>query len=166
VDLAAASRLRPSPLPQQGTLLFFFGPYLDVDYTAAGRSQVIYVPADQPTSRRPWPKDLPAEARFAPVYLEPAIEMTVPNHSDAWPESQCDSLERVTTTRIAGPVHRMLGDPDLIQGYEIGELVIQFDSDAEAGFIWGDSGMLYFTVEALEALDLDFESVEAHVESG
>ena len=60
----------------------------------------------------------------------------------------------------------MLGDPDLIQGYEVGELVRQFDSDAEAVFIWGDSGMLYFTVEALEALGRDFGTVEAHVESG
>ena len=127
---------------------------------------MIYAPAHQQLSRPPWPEDLPAQARFAAVYLEPAIEMTVPQHIDAWPECQGEIVEREMTTRIAGPVHRMLGDPDLIQGYEVGELVMQFDSDAEAGFIWGDSGMLYFTVEALEALGRDFGTVEAHVESG
>ena len=43
---------------------------------------------------------------------------------------------------------------------------MQFDSDAEAGFISGDNGMLYFTVDALEALGRDFGTLEAHVESG
>lgn len=166
VDLEAVSWLIDSPLPKRGLLLLFYGPFLDgVDYPAEEHSSVVYAPADAPLTRRAWPARLPSEARYQEVYLEPAVETTVPLTALDLADGEVGRVEEAMQSRIAGPLHRVGGDPDPIQDFEMGDLLMQIGSDTEAGFVWGDDGILYFTVPDRDTLTEDFSTVEAHVES-
>lgn len=164
IDLAVISFAVPSSLPPAGLLLLFFGPYLEGDYPAREEWKVIHAPPGSVLTKRAWPRGLPQAGRFTEVFLEPAIEITIPSGEEVWSEDEWAEVAPAMQSRVTGPVHRVLGHPDLVQGYEIGELLVQFDSDAESGFSWGDSGMLYFTVDDVDRMD-DFGSVRAHAES-
>lgn len=52
-----------------------------------------------------------------------------------------------------------------LHGFEDWELLLQLDSDDDLGWMWGDSGLIYFLVRASDARKRDFSRVRAIVHS-
>lgn len=68
--------------------------------------------------------------------------------------------------RLLGPVYtinRMLGHPDPIQGFDLypdSALLLQIDSEEDAGMMWGDVGRLYWWMDKDELARRDFDNVK------
>lgn len=169
VSLHEVSELIPSPLPDSGLLLFFFGPFLDeVEYPATDESAVLFVPETSGLVTKAWPADLPVEARFEAVAVELAVEMTVRRDSNAgWgdDETMWDQLEDALTGSTIGPLHRLFGFPDPIQSEPMDDLLLQLDGDIEVGWTWGDGGRVFFTHPSLRTRSFDVTRVIAREES-
>lgn len=102
-------------------------------------------------------------------------------------------MSRVYAARFPGPEHQMLGHPVLVQGEmrialavaAIPEeeeapdevtpevlaeaarwtLLLQLDSDRDAGMNWGDGGVLYFWAHEDDLAEGDFSAVQALIQS-
>ncbi len=68
--------------------------------------------------------------------------------------------------RLRGPaytINRMLGHPDPIQGFDLSPedaLLLQIDSEEDAGMMWGDVGRLYWWMGKDELARRDFDNVK------
>jgi uncharacterized protein YwqG len=172
-------------LPATGLLSFFYDSSQNVwgyDPEEDGAWAVHYTPDSDALIRHTPPTDLPAEASFGAVRLDPSPELTYA----PWEFSEIAALNLTRDQKFAYAdalgddedmtIHRLLGHPDPIQGDmqlecqlvahglycgdasayrdpRAGELargasdwrlLLQIDSDDDAGMMWGDAGRIYF----------------------
>lgn len=184
-------------LPDKGLLYFFYDAEEQVwgDIDQAGGWKVIYDQGGEELA----PRSAPGTLQVFPEYsLKPFLEVTLPA-SDApgmpslsWGESDryLDLQEKVAL--LYGdenePIHRLLGNPDDIQGDMRVEaelhsrglewtleasaaaeeaakdwvLLFQVDSDEQAddqGMMWGDAGRVYFLIKQDDLRSLNFDRV-------
>lgn len=85
--------------------------------------------------------------RFEAVPVRPRLVLTLPVDLDEVVDRElAESAERLFEELfvISGRRHQVGGHPRWIQEPEVGSLLLQVDSDSEAGMMWGDGGMVYF----------------------
>lgn len=175
LDLATLPEASGLPLPRSGSLYFFFeGAECASGYRMEdeGSARVLYLPTElSQNARRGVPVDVPEEMRFRSVRFEcKAIELSVPDCDDQTiteldlSSDEGDRYFNFILARIeshAGPFHHLGGYPEAIQGDPKSdarqvhggkgeamewELLLQVDSDENAGMMWGDVGRLYFLI--------------------
>ena len=164
VDLEGLPVCEALPLPSVGTLFFF----CDAEYLPDASDQedvkdgikVIYCP-NPPSAYSPRtpPRGLSSEYVFKSLSLKPTLDLTAPaldvweirslDLSDAESYAYCDLFAQVAASD--GSVHRMGGYPNQVQYSKLKtaddwQLLMQLDSEDEAGMMWGDVGKLYFTI--------------------
>jgi hypothetical protein len=167
LDLARLPRVQGlATLPASGLLSFFFGPPPDdmIASEAMNESVVVYTAPEVPTRRARWPRGLRDADRFDAALLHPEVELTFPSpETPAVADLALSATERaayVELCMIGGELaNRVGGYPDWIQdsSLDIDEmLLLQVDSDGNAGMAWADGGRLYFRmpIDALERLEL------------
>jgi uncharacterized protein YwqG len=113
-----------SGLPGHGLLSFFYESEQEVwgfDPAQRGAWRVLWSRPEEALVPRPTPEAVPMEARFRPVRLVPALEVThVGFESDDLealgmsPDEQLAFVE--ATEGVDSLAHRMFGHPDTIQG--------------------------------------------------
>jgi uncharacterized protein YwqG len=124
LDLSALPQVRNLPLPKLGFLFFFYDvaemPW-GFDPKDKGCSQVIYVPS--PLSEgglRASHRDLDEEARFKGLALAAAVETTLPGINSGilrdFEATEKEFEAYMGLIDAAGPVHRVGGHADEIQG--------------------------------------------------
>jgi uncharacterized protein YwqG len=132
IDLAEIAPLdREQLLPRQGTLYFFYDAAKQPwGFTPADRGSwlVWHDPGDRARLlvRASFPAELPAAARFRPRAVRPFVETTLPpwDSADMEPLALTAAegdvylafLEGLHEQRAQPPLHRLLGNPDPIQG--------------------------------------------------
>ena len=125
LDLSALPPVRGLPLPRSGSLFFFYDADTQpwgFDPNDKGCAQVIYHASPLGANRLRTPhRDLDEEARFKGIALAAAPEISLPGHN-------CGFLRELGATEeefqaywklidpLAGPVHRIGGVADEIQG--------------------------------------------------
>jgi uncharacterized protein YwqG len=115
-------------------------------------------------TRRALPDDLAEEGRFRSCRLTFAETLTVPDRDSPWEkelgfeddEEAADRYQEVVvsgTDSGEGLGHRILGYPRPLQNDPLGRKTMRhlltIDSDdgpRGPGWMWGDSGLLYFTI--------------------
>lgn len=129
LNLDEVARTWPaSPLPSSGTLYFFYDAEQfawGFDPADRGKWAVIFTPAAGDELRETaWPADLPQEARFTAVPVQPTLEDDWPG----WEQVDLSDLglsrdeDRRATDIIGefadhgGTIHKLFGHPDQIQG--------------------------------------------------
>lgn len=168
LDCQALHRYLPEPLkaagfPRDGLLSFFYfdgqvDGGVEVVVTASGTddgARVIHIPADAPVVLTEPPAPITAY-RTIDLLAEPVLTWPTwehPDlHDDDWPSPGWSGLfETLDAVRQAtpGPVHQVGGHPDPVQGPVESrgwQLLAQFGTDDDAGFMWGDCGVLYFMI--------------------
>jgi uncharacterized protein YwqG len=160
VNLAEVERFDVAKvLPTKGLLSFFFA--WDEDGDPGDEVTYILLSGPDGLRRVEAPDDLPAEQRYRPLELKPAVEWTIPSiedaglpgemldpsrsvyfqnfqHFDFWEEveelvAKAQGFE--DNKKNTGVVHRLLGHPQLIQSPGLAdgtELLLQVDSDASS----------------------------------
>ena len=170
-------------LPSEGRLLFFYelehsgwgGTPED-----AGCAVVRYEPG--PAVEASTPDDLPADFRLDAVPVSFSPDTSLPDESRlnidwrSFSHAQEAALEQaIEALAPAEPVHQVGGFPAPIQSDEMElecqrnlqsrdknarasdwRLLLQLDTDTEAGMMWGDTGRLYFWVREQDARAGDF----------
>lgn len=111
-------------LPATGLLSFFYDSQQSVwgfDPAQDGAWAVRYTPDSADLVRWSTPRDLPDEGHFRGALLHPSIESTYP----PWEFSEVNGLKLTRDEQFAyaelleedeGPIHRLLGHPDPVQG--------------------------------------------------
>ena len=176
VDLAGLPICEALPLPRAGSLFFF----CDAEYLPDANDQqdvkdgikVIYCPSLLSAhSLRTPPRDLNSEYIFKSLSVKPKLDFTAPaldvweirslNLSDAESYAYCELFTQVSASD--GSVHRMGGYPNQVQYSKLEptdddwQLLMQLDSEDEAGMMWGDVGRLYFTIREQDLKSLSFD---------
>lgn len=179
IDLAGLITCDGVSLPASGSLFFF----CDAEYLPIGSDprdvkdgiKVAYSPASLSDNRlRTPPPGLNTEYIFKGLSLEPTLELTAPAR-DVW-EIECLHLSDVESyaygelfAQVASDesVHRIGGHPNLVQygqleftgdaGAADWRLLLQLDSEKDAGMMWGDQGRLYFMIREQDLKSLSFE---------
>jgi uncharacterized protein YwqG len=166
----ARAALPDSPLPDAGSLLFFYEQEATT-FDAPdddGRGRVALVEEAEGHAPAPAPRGLDLSFPECPLALVP--EWTLPDPFSAQVErlgfderrrqgyfDLYDALamrQAPVEAALTGeaPQHRLLGYPALVQDEpdEAGEwrLLLQLDSDLELDMMWGDAGRLYFFTHA------------------
>ncbi|MDP2011382.1 MAG: YwqG family protein [Phenylobacterium sp.] len=177
----------PEWLPGDGRLLFFYelehGSW-GLDEKDAGSAVVIHE-AGSPIAATE-PSDLPDDAK-SPAYPI-TFELTVSYPSDDRAEIDWNSLDTASADALeevlvsldpAAPAHQIGGYPSPVQsdgmeaecetvarrlGHGGGDpadwrLLLQFDTDLDAGMMWCDVGCLYFWIRERDARAGDFSKV-------
>ena len=137
-------------LPPAGTLSFF---YDDV----ADQSAVVHTPAGSALAPLEPPVDLTDAVRFRPLPVGVEIDWTLPPCDSPFTEDlrlaedeDAYLAYQAVGADVVGPVHRLFGHPDAIQGdpRTSGDevLLLQVDSDDTLGTLWGDAGRIYFLI--------------------
>ncbi len=158
IDLAEAARTYALPeLPHEGWIAVFYDPQSGDEWDRAGW-QVMYYCGESLALRRVGHPDGP-EAEYNLCDLAFAREDCLPDPSqdmagfDAWVRENWDAywdLWKQPQLNRRETIHRLGGYPSLVQGGMEGEarddwaFFLQIDTDAEAGWMWGDAGQLYF----------------------
>lgn len=184
-DLRAAGG--PEWLPAEGRLLFFYelehgawGLYPE----DAGSSIVLHETGPAVAAREP--DDLPPEARFPayPVAFFPGLSMPTEERVGVnWRGLNAVSDQALEQALVefapASPAHQIAGYPFLVQSDDMEakcqrvapragkrpgvaadwRLLLQLDTDDEAGMMWGDVGSLYFWIREQDARAGDFSNI-------
>ena len=182
IDLAALGICDGLPLPDEGSLFFF----CDAEYLPDSSDprdvsdgiKVLYSTTSLSNNRlRTPPPGLKSEFIFESFSLKPALDLTAPAQ-DVW-EIECLHLNDTESyaygelfTQVCGSdesVHRMGGHPNVVQysrrasggGSEAANwrLLLQLDSENDAGMTWGDQGRLYFMIRDHHLRSLSFDKV-------
>lgn len=175
VDLAELPTCEAFPLPSAGSLFFF----CDAEYLPDASDQqdvkdgikVIYCPSSPSAySPRTPPRGLDCEYIFKSLSLKPTLDLTAPaldvwdiqslDLSDAESCAYSDLFTQVSASDVS--VHRMGGYPNQVQYSNLKptddwQLLMQLDSEDEAGMMWGDMGKLYFTIREQDLESLSFD---------
>lgn len=168
-------------LPLEGRLLFFYELECETwGHSAEDRGswRVLYERSEAPAC--PEPDDLPDDARFAAVHIGVAegisyagVERTgldLDHLSDASLVALNAALEELDPD---APWHQIGGYPSPIQSDTMEsqctalaggivsdwQLLLQLETDDEAGMMWGDAGTLYFWIREQDARARDFSKV-------
>ena len=189
VDLAGLAACDGLPLPGTGSLFFF----CDAEYLPVGSDpsdvkdgiNVIFSPTSlSDNGLRTPPPGLSAEYIFKGFSLEPTLDLTAPAQ-DVWEidclhlsDAESDAYGQLFAQVCArdGSIHRIGGHPNLVQfgqleftdGAETADwrLLLQLDSENDAGMMWGDQGRLYFTIREHDLRALRFERAWMGWQSG
>jgi uncharacterized protein YwqG len=180
LDLARLGICDGLPLPGSGSLFFF----CDAEYLPAGSDpcdvndgiKVVHTPTSlSDNGLRMPPPGLNAEYVFKSFSLKPTLDLTAPAQ-DTW-EIECLHLSDAESCAYGelfaqvcasnGSVHRIGGHPNLVQysqleftggaGATDWRLLLQLDSENDAGMVWGDQGRLYFMIREQDLKSLSFE---------
>lgn len=176
----------PDWLPDHGRLLFFFdvesGSW-GLHPQDAGAAAVVHDTGEP--SAMPEPEDLSVDARFQayPVSFAPAVSYPSEERlSIDWSglnEASVQALEdALLALAPAAPMHQIGGYPCPVQNdameadcdrmakqlgwpSEVGDwrLLLQLDTDDEAGMMWCDVGSLYFWIREQDARAGDFSRI-------
>lgn len=108
---------------------------------------------------------------FSRAFLKPTLDLTAPaldvwelrslNLSDAESCAYCELFTQVSASDRA--VQRMGGYPNQVQYSKLmstddgWQLLMQLDSEDEAGMMWGDVGKIYFTIREQDLKSLSFD---------
>jgi hypothetical protein len=165
IDLSeAAPHLPQGLLPPSGHLWFFCDVQGWPDGSGpddGGGGVVLYEPAGVALEPAIVPKDLPAKGRFPLCAVTMEGYLDIPDSEDAprvaeWLDDNAKS-ERymairsfLSTGGTVGDAHKLLGWANPVQGSMEpgfpGRLLLQVESDNNAGMMWGDAGLLYFWI--------------------
>jgi hypothetical protein len=200
LDLA---KLRPYDverrLPSTGVLSFFYdaGGCFEGRDTDPNKTRVFWFPE----ASKLVPCRAPAKAEsYSRCGLRYFAERTLPfarTHLarrlglDDYFNFYCDARELMRAPRCDGEVHRVLGNPDAIQGdmtrqivYEVAKakidrpkpaleaeadklrLLLQIDSDERAEMMWGDLGRLFFWIREDDLAAANFGNVTCVLQCG
>ncbi|WP_293413857.1 YwqG family protein [Phenylobacterium sp.] len=176
----------PNWLPSEGQLLFFYDLETGgwgMEAEEAGSSVVIYEPRRAEVA--PPPDDLPEDARFDQRPLRFDLDVSMPDDPERlglnlkdMSSTECRRLEaELEAMAPASPAHQIGGYPTPVQwddmertcervapregrrpgaGVDEWRLLLQVDSDDDAGMMWCDVGQLYFWVREVDARAGDF----------
>ena len=189
VDLARLEICDGLPLPDSGSLFFF----CDAEYLPEGSDprdvsdgiKVVYSSTSLSDNRlRTPPPELNTEYVFKSFSLKPTLDLTAPAQ-DVW---EIESLHMSDAESYAygeifaqvcasdGSVHRMGGYPNLAQYRQLEftgraeapdwRLLIQLNSEDDAGMMWGDQGKLYFIIREQDLKSLSFEKARMDWQCG
>jgi uncharacterized protein YwqG len=180
VDLAGLGVCDGLPLPGTGSLFFF----CDAEHLPHGGDQadvndgikVVHSFASLSDNGllRP-PPGLHTEYVFKGFALKPTLDLTAPAQ-DVWEieslhltDAEADAYGELVAQVSAsnGSVHRMGGYPNLVQYGQLEftgdaeapdwRLLLQLDSEDDAGMIWGDQGKLYFMIREQDLRSASFD---------
>lgn len=189
LDLARLGSCEGLLLPESGSLFFF----CDAEYLPEPSDpndvndgiRVIYSPASlSDNALRTPPLGLKSEYVFKSLSLKPTLDLTAPAQ-DAWEirslhlsNAESDAYGELFTHVCAsdGSVHRSGGYPNLVQfgqlectddaGDADWQLLLQLDSEDDAGMMWGDAGRLYFMIREQDQKSLSFDKAWMDWECG
>ncbi|HWA96506.1 MAG TPA: YwqG family protein [Terracidiphilus sp.] len=179
LDLAELGTCDGVPLPSRGSLFFFCdAEYLpersDPDDVKDG-IKVIYSSTSLSENVLRTPPGLNEEYVFKSYSLKPTPDLTAPAQ-DLW-EIECLDLSDAESSAYGelfaqvcandGSIHRIGGYPNQVQfnqltgtddaGATDWRLLLQLDSENDAGMMWGDLGKLYFMIREHDLKSLSFE---------
>lgn len=181
IDLAGLETCDGLPLPRDGSLFFFcdaeYLPEVSDPLDVSDGIKVVYSPTSLSDNQlRTPPPELKAEYIFESLRLQPMLDLTAPTQS-VWEietlhlsDAESYAYGELFGQVCASPesVHRMGGHPNLVQygrldhtsdtGGADWRLLLQLDSEKEAGMMWGDQGRLYFTIRELDLRSLRFQN--------
>jgi uncharacterized protein YwqG len=184
IDLSGLPVCEGLPLPRTGSLLFF----CDAEYLPDPSDpqdvkdgiKVVYRPTSlSDCVLRSTPHGLDSEYIFQGWSLNPRLDLTAPAQdiweieslhlSDAESFAYSDLFAQVSSPD--GSVHRLGGYPNQVQYSKIEpaddwQLLLQLDSEDQAGMMWGDMGKLYFTIRETDLKSLSFEQVGMNWQCG
>ncbi len=184
IDLAGLPVCEGLPVPRTGSLFFF----CDAEYLPdPGDPQdvkdgikIVYCPTSlSDNALRTTPRDLSSDYTFESWSLNPRLDLTAPaqdvweirslDMSDAESYAYCELFTQVSASD--GSVHRMGGYPNRVQYGKVEpeddrRLLLQLDSEGEAGMMWNDQGRLYFTIREEDLESLSFEKAWLGWQSG
>lgn len=180
IDLGRLEICDGLPLPHHGALFFFcdaeYLPDVGDPLDVSDGIKVIYSPTSlSKNGLRTPPRELNAAYIFEGLSLQPRLDVTAPAQdvweieslhlSDAESYAYGDLFGQVCA--IDESVHRMGGHPNLLQYGRLNRngdnggadwlLLLQLDSESEAGMMWGDQGRLYFTIRERDLRSSRFE---------
>jgi uncharacterized protein YwqG len=167
LNLAEVTAAAPNvPLPRTGHL-WFFGDAAKWDFSISGSAVVLYRAGDVGLRRVPAPPELPDGSLFTSCAVTLEYYDDIPDADDAeWlsralhdDEGRIEAYSELreylnAPARDASP-HKLLGFANTIQGAMEGEclpaandwrLLLQLESDGNAGMMWGDAGRVYFWI--------------------
>lgn len=180
IDLAGLEICDGLPLPDSGSLFFF----CDAEYLPDGSdprdvidgTRVVYSPsALSDNGLHMPPPELNTGYVFKSLSLQPMLDLTAPPQ-DVW-EIECLHLSDAESDAYGelfaqvcasdGSVHRIGGHPNQVQYTQLKftgdtkaadwRLLLQLDSESDAGMMWGDQGRLYFMIQEQDLKSLSFE---------
>lgn len=170
-DLPEASA--PEWLPRAGSLAFFYD-YDEMPWD--GEAVVLFGPhplVELPVAQEP--VDLAPDLVIRRTSVEFVPGFTLPASDSELVRSLAlsgDQLDRMDDLRVEGqPVHRLFGYPDAIQDPLVDrgrlvDLLLQLDTDEDAGLEFGDDGRLFFLVPAHGGLEERLAGVSAVLQEG
>lgn len=184
IDLAALPTCEGLPLPRTGSLSFFcdaeYLPDPDDSQDVTDGIKVVYLPtALSNYDVRTPPRDLSREFIYDSWAFSPMLDLTAPaqnaweisslNLNEAESSAYCDLFTQVSTHGES--VHRMGGYPNQVQYNKLDPadhwlLLLQLDSQDEAGMMWGDMGRLYFTIKQSDLESSSFNNVSMNWQCG
>ena len=168
-NLADLAGMVCSELPDSGVLSVFYDPVGDVfGKPDKGGWRIFYFPDVATVARREWPETLPDAARFAPCRLSFAETITLPDLDSPWAKELAFGDDAMTSAyqelhSDPGLGHRLLGYPDPLQRDMLEKKTMRhlltIDSDDKPGWMWGDTGLLYFTISESNLRSQRFDRV-------
>jgi uncharacterized protein (TIGR02996 family) len=186
-DLAAS--LVSRELPDSGVLSVFY--LVDEDYERAsdpkGSFRVFHFPDVSKLARRELQEELRDAERFKPCRLTFTEILTLPDADSPWKKDlgfrNDDEAEGAYQELVVGEVgegddaddgglaHRLLGYPCPLQSDPLRKKTMQhlltIDSDDKRGgpgWMWGDSGLLYFTIAEEDYQKRQFDKVRCEMQ--
>lgn len=142
-------------LPTSGLLSVFYDTEGDVfSSTDEGGWRLLYFPDTSSLKRSDWPSQLGDHARFPECGLTFTETTTLPRVHSPWKNDlSIEEHERDAYSQLLeepGLGHRMLGYAHSlqsdVQGSKDFRHLFTIDSDDAPGWMWGDTGLLYFVI--------------------
>jgi uncharacterized protein YwqG len=164
--------LRATPvcreLPGSGVLsVFYAGSDKAFDNTDKGAWRVFHFPDTSALVRRELPAELDEDHRFKSCRVQFTEILTLPDRDSPWEsEHPLAEEENDTYSELMGRDdlgHRLLGYASVLQNDVHGRKnvrhLLTIDSDHRPDWMWGDSGLLYFTIREDHLQQHKFENV-------
>ena len=180
IDLGRLEICDGLPLPRNGSLFFFcdaeYLPEVSDLVDVSDGVKVVYSPSSlSDNGLRTPPRELNEAYKFEGLSLQPTLDLTAPAQnvweieslhlSDAESYAYGELFAQVCASNES--IHRMGGHPNLVQygrldstddmGGAEWRLLLQLDSENQAGMMWGDQGRLYFTIREQDLRPSRFE---------